>query len=297
MESKRPKHSNLQSFLTRTMPSVPAYSLQKMEYFTLGDLWSQYAEWSAYGVGVPIIHDNHEKVIQYYVPYLSAIQIYTSKHIPCLRILLEESENESFSDDNESDKVSKSSDALSEDSDISQESSLPTDEIPWQLYLHYIEYESPYRRIPLADKVNELAERFPGLMSFKSIEMSPSSWMSIAWYPIYQIPECRNVKDLSACFLTYYAISTSIPDIVVPRENAKDFSFAMSKTSRWEHNKAKTPIILSPFGLSTFKMQGSLWRNPETSDSETIESLNIAAQSWLKRLSVDHHDFNFFTAH
>ena len=49
-----------------------------MEYFTLGDLWNCYDEWSAYGAGVPIALDNGETLVQYYVPYLSAIQIFTS---------------------------------------------------------------------------------------------------------------------------------------------------------------------------------------------------------------------------
>ncbi|RRT62847.1 hypothetical protein B296_00024705 [Ensete ventricosum] len=112
-------------------------SLGLLEYFTLGDLWDQYSEWSVYGAGVPIISDNYENVVQYYVP-----------------ISLEESESESFSDDSESEKMSKSSsDALSEDSDVSQESSLHSKETLGQLYLQYIEYGSPYRRIPLVDKV------------------------------------------------------------------------------------------------------------------------------------------------
>jgi hypothetical protein len=49
-----------------------------VEYFTLGDLWNCYDEWSAYGAGVPIALDNGETLVQYYVPYLSAIQIFTS---------------------------------------------------------------------------------------------------------------------------------------------------------------------------------------------------------------------------
>ncbi|KAF3661268.1 hypothetical protein FXO38_11788 [Capsicum annuum] len=49
------------------------------KYFTLGDLWNCYEEWSSYGVGAPIRlkDDDDENVIQYYSPYLSAIQIYT----------------------------------------------------------------------------------------------------------------------------------------------------------------------------------------------------------------------------
>lgn len=51
---------------------------EKVEYFTLGDLWNRYDEWSAYGAGVPIALNNGETLVQYYVPYLSGIQIFTS---------------------------------------------------------------------------------------------------------------------------------------------------------------------------------------------------------------------------
>ena len=45
-------------------------------YFVLGDLWESFKEWSAYGAGVPLILNESNSVVQYYVPYLSAIQIY-----------------------------------------------------------------------------------------------------------------------------------------------------------------------------------------------------------------------------
>lgn len=51
---------------------------EKVDYFTLGDLWSCYDEWSVYGVGVPISLDDGQNLIQYFVPYLSGIQIFTS---------------------------------------------------------------------------------------------------------------------------------------------------------------------------------------------------------------------------
>lgn len=51
---------------------------ETVEYFTLGDLWNCYDEWSAYGAGVPVALNNDETLVQYYVPYLSAIQIFTS---------------------------------------------------------------------------------------------------------------------------------------------------------------------------------------------------------------------------
>ena len=52
---------------------------ERIEYFTLGDLWDCYDEWSAYGAGTPVLLNGGESVMQYYVPYLSAIQIYTNK--------------------------------------------------------------------------------------------------------------------------------------------------------------------------------------------------------------------------
>lgn len=54
---------------------------RKIEYFTLGDLWDCFSEWSAYGVGTPVVLNNGETVSQYYVPYLSAIQIYSYKSL------------------------------------------------------------------------------------------------------------------------------------------------------------------------------------------------------------------------
>lgn len=50
--------------------------MEYQPYFVLGDLWESFKEWSAYGVGVPLILNEANCVIQYYVPYLSGIQIY-----------------------------------------------------------------------------------------------------------------------------------------------------------------------------------------------------------------------------
>ena len=49
-------------------------------YFCLGDLWESFREWSAYGVEVPLILNGSESVKQYYVPYLSGIQLYVQPH-------------------------------------------------------------------------------------------------------------------------------------------------------------------------------------------------------------------------
>jgi hypothetical protein len=51
-------------------------------YFCLGDLWEFFREWSAYGAGVPLVLNGSDSVIQYYVPYLSAIQLYADPSRP-----------------------------------------------------------------------------------------------------------------------------------------------------------------------------------------------------------------------
>jgi hypothetical protein len=54
-------------------------------------------------------------------------------------------------------------------------------------------------------------------------------------------------------------------------------------------------ISLPPFGLATYKLQGDLWIKPHTSDRERMIHLYSAAESWLKQLGIQHHDFNFFS--
>ncbi|KHG16231.1 stu1 [Gossypium arboreum] len=138
------------------------------------------------------------------------------------------------------------------------------------LYYQYNEMASPYDRVPLHVKMNELGKHYPGLFDLRSTEISPYSWMAIAWYPVYQIPMATNVKELSACFLTYHPLSGS----------------------RTGSNKEE--ISLPPFAVVTYKLFGTLWINPETSDKDTIICQQTAASNWLRQLQFQHHDFNFF---
>lgn len=60
---------------------------EEIEYFRLGDLWDCYDELSAYGLGSQVDLNNGETVMQYHVPYLSAIQIHTNKPAVISRLL------------------------------------------------------------------------------------------------------------------------------------------------------------------------------------------------------------------
>ena len=62
--------------LQRTTRGWRTSDVEHQPYFVLGDLWESFKEWSAYGAGVPLVLDGTDGVIQYYVPYLSGIQIY-----------------------------------------------------------------------------------------------------------------------------------------------------------------------------------------------------------------------------
>ncbi|KAK8529615.1 hypothetical protein V6N13_102520 [Hibiscus sabdariffa] len=298
--------SNLACFLHCTTPTVKSQFLpkseirnlnrlwhpwerEKVEFFTLGDLWNCYDEWSAYGAGVPIVLNNAETLVQYYVPYLSAIQIFTSNSFR------EETESgdgerdsfsDSLSDESESDKLWRWDGCSSEDGGSEHDSLWHVNNRLGYLYFQYFERSTPYGRVPLMDKINGLSRRYPGLMSLRSVDLSPASWMAVSWYPIYHIPMGRTIKDLSTCFLTYHTLSSSFQDM--------DLEDDMESPKR--KRKEGEGISLPPFGLATYKMQGNVWVSGNSGrDQERLVSLLSVADSWLKQLRVQHHDFNYFT--
>ncbi|OMO57394.1 hypothetical protein COLO4_35402 [Corchorus olitorius] len=275
--------SNLDCFLHCTTPTVKSQFLpkseirnlnrlwhpwerEKVEFFTLADLWNCYDEWSAYGAGVPIVLNNAETLVQYYVPYLSAIQIFTRKkqnQVMARGILsvihaVMRARVKSYGD---------GMDAL-------------------------LRMEGPSKTafgMLMIGWINGLARRYPGLMSLRSVDLSPASWMAVAWYPIYHIPMGRTIKDLSTCFLTYHTLSSSFQDM--EPEDEMDESAAERKKG-----KEGEGISLPPFGLATYKMQGNVWVSGNCGrDQERLVSLLSVADSWLKQLRVQHHDFNYFT--
>ncbi|KAG8364676.1 hypothetical protein BUALT_Bualt18G0023300 [Buddleja alternifolia] len=302
--------TNLESFLDSTTPVIPSQFLsksetrklnklwhpwerEKIDYITLGDLWNSFDEWSAYGVGVPILSDDAQNLIQYFVPYLSAIQIFTSNNSSpnSLREREEtdsvsetrDSCSDSFSDESECEKLSRWDGCSSEEGLFDQDSFWQPNERLGNLYFQYFEMSSPYGRVPLVDKINCLAQRFPGLMSLRSVDLSPASWMAVAWYPIYHIPTGRTIKDLQTCFLTYHTLSSSFQDM--------EFENNVER-KRKEDGES---ISLPPFGLATYKMQGDVWTSDKSGrDQERLVSLLSVADSWLKQLRVQHHDFNHF---
>ncbi|XP_007035708.2 PREDICTED: uncharacterized protein LOC18603585 [Theobroma cacao] len=331
--------TNLDRFLEYTTPVVPAQYLPKTSrrgwrgqepglecsppYFVLEDLWESFKEWSAYGAGVHLLLNGSDSVVQYYVPYLSGIQLYIdpSRPSPRQRRPGEESDTESSretsSDGSGSDcgtgrrannvvqgawsqleiadtnvqrlmrlslRNKPSGGSSSDESDMCNP--------PGQLIFEYLEHDQPFSREPLADKISVLASQFPALRTYRSCDLSPSSWISVAWYPIYRIPMGPTLQNLDACFLTYHSLSTPSPGIgtdVLP--------FRGFPVREFHGADMSLKLSLHAFGLAFYKFKVSVWNPDEASECQKANSLLRAADNWLRLLQVNHPDFRFFVSH
>ncbi|XP_010554048.1 PREDICTED: uncharacterized protein LOC104823937 isoform X2 [Tarenaya hassleriana] len=313
-ESATSPSSNLERFLESVTPMVPAQYPSKTSlgqrrtcdvklqpYFVLGDVWESFAEWSAYGTGVPLILNNRDPVVQYYVPSLSGIQIYADPQALSASLKSRRPGEESDSDfrDSSSDGSSDSEseqgicyhmeqisvrmgrislrDQHQEDSSSDDGESLSQG----RMIFEYLERDLPYIREPLADKISDLASQFPELKSLRSCDLLPSSWFSVAWYPIYRIPTGPTLKDLDACFLTYHSLHTPV--------GGSGIAQAL-KLSDTEIEKIPLPV----FGLASYKFRGSLWTPSGGSEHRLANSLFQAADEWLRLHQVNQPDFMFF---
>ncbi|KAL5541903.1 hypothetical protein UlMin_009613 [Ulmus minor] len=324
--------SNLDRFLEHTTPLVSAQYFPKTStrgwrtrepqshpYFVLGDLWESFKEWSAYGAGVPLLLNGSDSVIQYYVPYLSGIQLYVDQSKPPrLRRPGEESDAASSretSSDGSSDYgacrglnnvvhgdwcqksivdsnahsrtgVSVKNDASMGSSSDESESSNP----PGRRIFEYMEQDPPYSREPLADKISVLASKFPELKTYRSCDLSPSSWISVAWYPIYRIPTGPTLQNLEACFLTFHSLST-------PSQGAVTDTLRLNGARAREVHFANSKLSLPIFGLASYKCKVSFWSPNGINECQKANSLLRAADSWLRLLKVNHPDYTFFVSH
>lgn len=285
-------------------------------YYCLGDLWESFREWSVYGAGVPLLLNGKDSIMQYYVPFLSGIQLYVD---PRARIRRpgEESDVESSretssagSSDCEAERRAKSvvdgscshqklvnlnsqrmnrlslreKSVMSSSSDEAEMSSSPG-----TLLFEFLEHEQPYNRRPLTDKVSLLASQFPDL---RSCDLLPSSWISVAWYPIYRIPMGPTLRDLDASFLTFHSLSTR------STSNGRwRFHGASGRKVHGAGIDASPKISLPAFGLASYKLKGSILTPTGPDECEQENSLLQSADNWLRSLHVTLPDYQFFLAH
>ncbi|CAN6980445.1 unnamed protein product [Brassica rapa subsp. trilocularis] len=300
--------SNVERFLESVTPSVPAHylpktmvkerrgsdvvELQPPPYFVLGDVWESFAEWSAYGTGVPLSLNNNnsyykDRVFQYYVPSLSAIQLYADSHPLSSRRLSEESDSD-FKDSSSEGSSSESERGLSLRKEHMEDSSSDDGEplaSQGRLIFEYLERDLPYIREPFTDTMCDLASSFPELKTLRSFDLLPSSWFSVAWYPIYKIPTGPTLKDLDACFLTYHSLHAPF------QAGAGVTTQSMCEL---QPRESVEKTMLPVFGLATYKLRGSVWTSTKGSGHQLVNSLFKAADNWLRLRHVNHPDFIFF---
>nr|POF25513.1 hypothetical protein CFP56_39115 [Quercus suber] len=320
--------TNLDRFLEHTTPVVTAQYLPKMRgwrtcepavlnpYFVLGDLWESFKEWSAYGAGVPLLLNGSDSVVQYYVPYLSGIQLYIDPSKPSSRQRRPGEESDSMSSRESSSDSSSDYGAERQASNVANGSwnqpnidaniqglkrislrnktfaGSSSDESencspPGQLVFEYFEHDPPFSREPLADKIQVLASRFPELRTYKSCDLSPSSWISVAWYPIYRIPTGPTLQNLDACFLTFHSLSTPFQ---ITSTDGLHFRGSRLKEvlSAYLSIKLSLPI----FGLASYKFKVSVWNPNGVYECQKVNSLLRAADNWLRLLQVNHPDYS-----
>ncbi|KAL3829359.1 hypothetical protein ACJIZ3_018161 [Penstemon smallii] len=295
--------SNLDKFLHHTTPFVPAQHFSRTSmracrnrnsgfhpYFILGDLWDSFREWSVYGAGVPLVMNGSDSVVQYYVPSLSGIQLYIDPSRP----LTGQSERRpgDESDANSSRDTSSNGDSecgTDRGANNSRRSSriagrsnpsVDGDDIsnpPGLLIFEYFERELPFHREPLADKISMLASHFPELKTYRSCDLTPSSWISVAWYPIYRIPVGPTLQNVDACFLTFHSLSKPVKS-----ERVID---------------AGKKLLLPTFGLVPYKFKVSEWNTNGVYEGQKVNSLLRGADNWLRLLQVNHPDYTFFMSH
>ncbi|XP_073222937.1 uncharacterized protein [Cicer arietinum] len=226
----------------------------KKAYFELEELWDYYKEWSAYGLEVPLTLFEDEAVMQYFVPSLSGIQLY-----------VQHDHHQGFGKTDE------------------ESGDMPSKETTNKLVFQYFEFKRLFERQPLNDKVSTLAMEFPLLKKYRSCDILPCSWFSVAWYPIYRIPVGPSLKNSEASFITFHNLTTHFSSQNQPKL----------------HEDEPLKIALPIFGLATYKVKRSILHLPKVSESQQMNSLVKGAEDWLKNLNIkmQHHDYMHFVNH
>ncbi|KAG4120031.1 hypothetical protein ERO13_D11G117700v2 [Gossypium hirsutum] len=312
------KLTNLDRLMESVTPFVPAHCFSEAQlrgketrevdlrlYYWLGDLWECFSEWSVYGVGVPLLLNGSDSVKQYYVPYLSGIQLYVDPHQPRRTSDIGDAESSreissAGTSDSETDRRVKGGiDGAWAHHNCQRTNGSPmstsSDEVEvgksnGLLVFEYFEQEQPHHRKPLYDKISSLASQFPEIRMYRSCELLPASWISVAWYPIYRIPMGPTLQNLDASFLTFHSLSTR-------SQSKNQLEYSASSSRKACGVDPSSNISLPVFGLASYKLRGSILTPGGIQESQQASSLLQAADNWLQCLQVRHPDFQFFLSH
>lgn len=260
---------NAESFLVHSAPLVQRWGVDGVPY-TVADVWHAFEEASTYGVGVPLCLQDGESAVQYYVPFLSAVQL-----APLGAGL-------------GSAQAGKGGRAAGGGQGF-----------------EFFERAAPYCRAPLAEKVAELAAAHPSFAALgaaRADHLHPGSWFAVAWYPIYRIPTGALLRDLSACFLTFHGLSTapgagagegSADGSPRPFSTTEAGAALVQRRARASGGGDGQAACLLPFGFASYKMRGEVWGEPTAAP---LSHLSRSARAFLQAQKVSHPDFEFFSA-
>lgn len=264
--------------------SVAPLCRHEIPNLTLGNLWQWYERHGTFGLEVKAEDCENLKRLgvdrfafrAYFVPFLSAVQLF-SPHYRC-----SSGTGRRFSDIGASmaSKLAKNSSnsghvpifsglvpqpRMMGNAAKQFDDSTSSDEL--ELVYEYFEAERPQQRRPLFEMIKDLVsgnESLQGrafgdpskLFSMEINDLHPNSWYSVAWYPIYRIPD----EKFRSAFLTYHSLG--------------HFTYESALTDSFTGNAC----VISPVvGLQSYNTQGECWlqpRNLTESQSKAIPNLN-----------------------
>ncbi|KAI3800915.1 hypothetical protein L1987_29015 [Smallanthus sonchifolius] len=278
--------SNLESFLDSVTPIVPAQNSSEVNssgkvsreadihpYYCIGDLWETFQEWSAYGLyNIILWHKTRgvakENDVESHEPNPRTSSVLDASsaalnlnHQKLKQVLL----------DNKTEVCGSRG----------------------TLTFEFMEQEQPHTRKSLADKfiyslASVLVSQFPELSKYRSCDLSPSSWICVAWYPIYRIPVGPTLKDLEASFLTLHSLSTQPGSF-----SGSEFS---SRNAHGVHGTSdpSSGVRLPVIGLASYKLKGSIISPRDPQEREQENALLEAANNWLHNLQALLPDYQLF---
>ncbi|KAL8207932.1 hypothetical protein R6Q57_007344 [Mikania cordata] len=271
--------TNLDRVLESVTPIVPARNPLETDLngqasreaeihpcYCIGDLWESFQEWSAYGAGVPFLLDG----------------IHPEKEdVWC------------HDPDQQTNLVANGSSASLNMNSKMQQALLRDDKAEvcgsrGLLAFEFMERERPHTRKTLTDKASVLGSQFPELSNYRSCDLSPSSWICVAWYPIYRIPVGPTLEDLEASFLTLHSLST--------QPGSYNEAESYNRNTHGVHGELdlSSTVRLPVFGLASYKLKGSIISPRDLQERERENALLMAASNWLQNLQALLPEYHFF---
>lgn len=241
------------------------YGFNSCCYYHLKSLWNFYDE--PYGIDIPIVIEGRTEHV-YFVPHLSAIQLYKRSEQPC-------------------------QDSLKDPLVTNKEN----------LIFEYFEMLSPDLRYPLIDKIEELAQtQCPLLLDGTTLQLDPHrSWYSIAWYPI--LCHTHTIPWLKGQIITYHNFTPSIYHQINPvfcdpefkREFRKGIAF-LNERSQLQRNTSIANVADGTDSFDTFFAAPVIGFLPYKVRNETWFISSNAMQSDEAQMSEHKNDSDKFYA-